>query len=578
MPPKKKTATKQVKQETKEESFVDPPKPFSTKIPQKPIFRIVKYRCLQQAKQARIKLWKFSSCTIYPISEDYTSTSSDKSLEFISIQRNPTPRKILKYVRKIEAFVEYSNAPFEKFFSPTWKLSSLTLKCNSKFPWENFLLSIVHPKIQTLSLEAPMAHRRNADQLQEKMTLSPSAILKALNKFSELTELEVNFPSFENSSDQRFKKGITLRKLKKLHISHGFLSPLNFQLSKLDNLEKIHLLRRKLYGDETLIFQNLSQLKNLKSLSIDFNFSSLIAKPIFANIANYSQLQALSFALHGSGDYPLELLMQLKNLRELSLTENFLFSRENQRPPIKFPSFEKLEKINLDCNGKRFSLESLQEALFNSSCLKEMTVSLAFQELSQFFDIHPQCSLERLSIGISRPLPPYGKPMKALTDFLKGQKQLKSLKLHFESIYADITEPTFKVLGSLTSLEDFTFSFVRLGELQDMKFTMLKDSFSKLQNLKTLQFFTKNKKTFSTELSSMINGFMKLKSLEKFTYTADFQQITPAVFNKFLGFVSSMRHFKNIDIQIGGRSKEDLDQLKELVYGKHPLWFNENFS
>ena len=587
MPPKGQKAKKAIKEETNDQNLTQSPLLTTTKIPKRPFFRTVKYQNINQIQKVRCKLWKISRCEAHPFrvlryrpppQGGFFGRNEliDESLPLYSMHTSPTLKKSLKHVKKVKAVIDSPDWPFQKFFSRSWKLDSFDFQCFRLDINEKILRNLINPRnIKQLSIGFQI-HYLSYDR--GKLSLLPfiySKLSKIIERFVNLRKMSLDIP-YEDV--KRSIRGTKLQKLEKLYINNNTNTDIfdHKSFQRLKNLETLCLPKEIRFGSDPIdIISALPYLEKLRKLRVNTRFLRDTEKT-FLSIVKCSQLELLYVDFYEKEIFPFNELLKLKNLKSLFLNEPHYYDRRQQPLGNSFPPFEKLERIEFYTPPISFPIENLQENLWKNPNLKEMEIQLGFKDLAMFFKDDFEFSLHRFSLHVHYIIPPYGKNLKALTDFLKKQKQLKVLELGFSELYQDVAEATFKVLGSLTSLESFKFFFEKSGEMQDLKFGMLKDTFAKLPNLKRVTLLTKGIKTNSSTLSTLITGFMKLKNLEKFVYSANFhQQITESVIQKFVEFVKSIRHIKSFKFVIDGLSEESIKELKDIVYTKNFLSKNE---
>ena len=316
-----------------------------------------------------------------------------------------------------------------KYFSPSWKLHFLKISaCSGNFPFDKFLKNYINSKLNSLSLTIGTIGKYFS-KTNNNRALIYKRFSNCIEYFYDLKELHIDFPFLNSQSRLEAKKSLKwtkLKNLKKLSLS-SFSSHVSysvFQISSLDklaaNLEEFRLIHNSGYVEDVEFFPCFQSLKNLRHLAINLNLNQVNYK-YFGSIVNCSQLETISLIGIFSHNFPLDSLSKLKNLKEVSFYEpDFFPSNHVKKLDYNF-SFEKLEKVCLVDAFNLFSLKNMNEALQNSSCLRELKIGILFKDLGELFDGISQCSLENLSIRIFKVLPPYGKPMKIFTTFLKKQ-------------------------------------------------------------------------------------------------------------------------------------------------------------
>jgi len=299
-------------------------------------------------------------------------------------------------------------------------------------------------------------------------------------------------------------------------------------------------------------------------------------------VQQFQQLKSLSIQLDHRESETLDFLENLPNLKEFSFSSRQSTIREG--PLRKLPNLTKLEKIGL-CLGQPsiVKMENVREFILNNKGLQSLDLSLSIQDFGIVFEEDEDNEfiipcLENLRIDLLLVERPYAGAAKKIVKVLKQHHSLKELTLEIQQSNADLNVILLKDgLAHLKPLQHLVLKFCMTGGLEDNKFKHLKEVFTNLTNLTSLDLSLNSDSLGPRDLGPILDGLEKLQRLEIMKWQGKLAKLTPAVDKKLAKYLISLRRLRGWNICLRGLSEETLEEFRTNVLPRFVLR-NEIFS
>ena len=572
MLPKKKKASEKAFQK---ESI--PSKPEIKQIRRrKPHFRYVDYDSLSRAQHIRVKFWKFHSCNLSHFNPEFLSSyvqfSNNRTEQFQRKEKFENSLKHWTIKRSLRSLrrMRFSSTLLSKetFFiklCKSWKLETLYLSVTPEKKPSRLLKTFMNSKLKDCFLKTYFESSANE--------LSP----KFLSCFRRLPKSNLFIQSSRNNLKMLLNTSKLYASCKSQQLMHSS-ETIHQQVIRIAPPESFERISYETYDDPDLgiiKLPHLPSLPNLKDLQFVWSASSQEGRLVdISFVEKYSKLERLGIQLDFKETESLDFLTKLPLLKEFYFSSRQPNTR--QGPLRSLPNLTKLEKLVLYSKEPiLFAKDGLRNFISNNKDLKSLDLSLPIQHIATIFEEEGNITLPRIEklrlhfircekshIGTARII-------------AKTLKRLDSTKqLHIEISHSSIELNTILLkegLASCSFIKKLTLKYHESGGFGVNKFHHLKNVFTNLQNLKTIELDLSSDSLSSKEFSSILESLCRLKHLEKFRFAAKLTKLTSAASNKLLNFLVSIRHIRDFHVSLRGIPEEDGIRIKENLLPKFPL-------
>ncbi len=538
---------------------------LSPKIQSKVMFLTVKITSMDQAKQIRVKCWKLksyhlgknpftSSRVVSKMSPEYDE-GDGKYKSILQYFLGATLKKSLKFTKRFN-FInqkDLSLSNFKKLFLSMSKVQNIAITINDfRKSSDIFLKNYLNPQTTqlTLRLLLPLALTRPQDSLMKYITL-----MKRLRKCENVLQM----PEFPDMELMKLKSPIRFCKSKE----KTFFNQITKTVSK--SLEEISIEDYNLpLQSRKILASPKSGLQNLKKLRVVVGTGRLTD---ISWIENSPNLQSLTIKIINTKIASFDFLAHLSQLQELSI-----ISREYpstfQLPYI--PPIATLRKFTVFLRKSSFHSQNIQKVIASSKNLEVLNLTLDFKEILLILQQEIKLPLlQELTLrDLDRPSDePY--PSLAFQKILARYKHVARLTLDLGFSFSIL-----KPLEQLTNLTHLSIRNTSLFKEKPQKLAPLKELFTNLKVLKSLQINLIDSWVASEELTNLVSDLrflQNLKSLEFRVYLK--KNWSEHTLIKLANFLKSFQHLKKVDIKASGFDGEkDSTIIGSIIIQNIQFW------
>ena len=582
MPPKKKIASKQTSnQETssfskqllaKSSNITLPPN--CPKIQKRPHFRYVDFDRLRRAQHIRVKFWKFRSFKLSRFVSEPKPTflsrenqENEEKKKFENTFKSSTIKRSLKLIKRIYLnFLLFSKYRFLLQFCKSRALNAIDLEFPPTDKLKGLFNVLMNPKLKNCSLIS------NSESLTNQLNPHLVGSFRKLRNCNLLIKRRMNRLKILLNTDKLLSEG-TNGQLVRMRQDPRCSFVSNYAMINAPNsIERIssHCSRTFMYKE----ISHLPPLPNLKDLQfVEHNLET--SEIIDLSFLGQSlKLERLSIRLHSQRIGILDYLTNLPSLKDFSFHSSIQSSLD------RLPNLTKLEKFSLQLTEPTlFTMKHIRSFISNNKDLKSLSLSLPIQNIGDIFEGGedddrnlPLPPIESLHLTLLPRQRLCADAAKTIAETLKKLVSIKQLSIRIEHSSAHINEILLKQgVASVKSLEEFRLKYYESGGQEYDKFKHLKNIFINLENLKALELDLSCSIISSGKFSSILDGLSRLKCLEKFIFIGKLGILTPATSNKFLNFLTSIRHLKSFHVSLQGITEEEGVKIKENLLPKFTL-------
>jgi len=575
MPPKKKGATKALKEEPIQDANTAlPVATLPIKKIWKQLFPVMFYRDIKKSQYVRSRLWKIFSLHLRP-SEDspyqnYRPSSAKvyPTRSFLIRQSIGTGLKTLKFLRRARFELQSTPKILLKFGRCLGRVEQFYFSVGDyKYKFKRLFKKCLNPKLKSLTYLF-------TGYYQNCPPCNPNYMSNALAGFCELKTLDIKLAHVAEGGSRRMRN---LNQLKELRLKANAFELFTAEdLALMENLKELEILSHHILQYSKILtkidkMQNLQKVKLLDYLSYDSVRG--LTKEDLSFLGSFHRLPNVSldlkFQIQNTKDCYFY-LEKLESVKELELQfPSQLRKKHCESINEALGNLTQVQTLGLRIGNGAYELASIGTTLSKFKTLKKLQLDMDIgpENKHMYKNITlPQLEELKVSCPLSKS---YHDEGELFGQFLARHSGIRKLDLRINTIIPQSLKAILDGIQGHKKLEEFFFEFgVGQGFNRDEGLEGFQALLPKLISLRVFHFKTDPKIVQPEELVALMDGINKVKMLKELSFSVNLSKVDKAVFGKFVEFVrEKKRSLEKLEISHKNYKKDtkELDQILGLI-------------